>query len=328
MAALLRTSGDPPDNLNIHIISIAMETSIMPPEVSVIVPTLNEGRYLKRALASIANQNTLASYELIVADSKSTDGSLSITERYADTIIQCEGKGIGAGRHCGAKHAGGKYLMFIDADTILPCYYIARLCDRFTYRDLVAFSAVFRFSEQSQSAKLAEKVTNQYRTMRDKVLDPTLPGFNTCSRKDAYIEIGGYRNAPLEGIEFETFYHLPEVGFGKPQRAQRTQRQQQLSVLSASSVVNLLRHNLIHPEKIKKSLEFSRMISQIGKTGYFDGVVVITSPRRLDGMGLLRTLYYYTQLKLGRAIDRMIYKMSKKLGIANLRDYVGIRWQI
>ena len=58
MAALLQKSGDPPNKPNIYIISIAMETSIMHPEISVIVPALNEVRYLKRTLASIANQNT------------------------------------------------------------------------------------------------------------------------------------------------------------------------------------------------------------------------------------------------------------------------------
>ncbi|MEA1869742.1 MAG: glycosyltransferase [Euryarchaeota archaeon] len=35
-----------------------METSIMHPEISVIVPALNEERYLERTLALIANQNT------------------------------------------------------------------------------------------------------------------------------------------------------------------------------------------------------------------------------------------------------------------------------
>ena len=44
-----------------------------------------------------------------------------------------------------------------------------------------------------------------------------------------------------------------KMGFGKPQRTQRTRRKQPLSVPSASSVVNLLRHNQrVHPEEIKK----------------------------------------------------------------------------
>ena len=42
------------------------------------------------------------------------------------------------------------------------------------------------------------------------------------------------------------------VSFKKPQRAQRTQRKQQLSVPSVFSVVNLLCHTHIHPEEIKK----------------------------------------------------------------------------
>ncbi|MEA3281788.1 MAG: glycosyltransferase [Euryarchaeota archaeon] len=162
-----------------------METFIMHPEISVIVPTPNEEEYLKRTLAPIANQNTNTPCELIVADSESTGESRSIT---------------------------------------------------------------------------------------DKVLNPTLPRYNTCVMKDAYFKIGGYRNVPLEDIEF------------------------------------------------------SRRISRIEKTGYFDDVIAITSPRRLDRMGFLGTLYYYAQLDLGRVIDgSMIDKMSKKLGILNLRDYVGLQ---
>jgi hypothetical protein len=78
MAALLQKSGGRPNKPNIHIICIAMETSIMHPEVSVIVPTLDEGSYLERTLTSIANQNTNTPYELIIADGASTDGGRSI----------------------------------------------------------------------------------------------------------------------------------------------------------------------------------------------------------------------------------------------------------
>jgi hypothetical protein len=43
-------------------------------------------------------------------------------------------------------------------------------------------------------------------------------------------------------------------------------------------------------------------------------------------MGLLGTLYYYTQLDLGWELNSsLIDKLSKKLGIADLREYIGIR---
>ena len=44
------------------------------------------------------------------------------------------------------------------------------------------------------------------------------------------------------------------MGFGKPQRAQRTQRKKQLSVPSASSVVNLLCHNPSTQKKLKSHI--------------------------------------------------------------------------
>lgn len=55
-------------------------------------------------------------------------------------------------------------------------------------------------------------------------------------------------------------------------------------------------------------------------------IKVINSSRRLEVMGLLGTLYYYTQLDLGWELNStFIDKLSKKLGVADLREYIGIR---
>ncbi len=43
-------------------------------------------------------------------------------------------------------------------------------------------------------------------------------------------------------------------------------------------------------------------------------------------MGLIGTIYYYAQLDIGRKIDSTIVdKITNKLGIADLREYIGIR---
>ena len=46
------------------------------PETSIIVPVLNEAKYLESTLDSIVNQNTNIPYELIVVDNGSTDESM------------------------------------------------------------------------------------------------------------------------------------------------------------------------------------------------------------------------------------------------------------
>lgn len=244
-------------------------------EVSVIVPVLNEANCLEATLESIANQNTNTPYELIVSDGGSTDGSLDIAKRYADSVIYCEERGIGAGRHFGATNVSksSKYLIFIDADTMMPGYYLAYVYETFeTDPDLVAFSTGFEFSEESEQIKLAETLANKYFLMRDKLLSVTLPGFNTCVRRDAYMKCGGYRNVLLEDVDF------------------------------------------------------SRRINKIGDVKLFPYIKVMNSSRRLESMGLLGTVYYYAQLDLGWKLDSTLMdRLTKRLRVADLREYVGIR---
>jgi glycosyltransferase involved in cell wall biosynthesis len=247
----------------------------MAPEISVIVPALNEAKYLEATLESIANQNTNVPYELIVSDNGSTDGSLDIAKKYADVVLQCEERGIGPARHFGAVNASenSKFFVFIDADTLIPGYFLAYVYEMFKIKpELIAFATGFRFSERSEQIKLAESVANKYFVMRDKLRSATLPGFNTVARREEYFKCGGYQNVLLEDVDF------------------------------------------------------SRRINKLGAVRFFQYVKVVNSSRRLDAMGLLGTLYYYSQLDLGWELNSTwMDKLTKKLGIADLREYIGIR---
>jgi len=84
---------------------------------SIIIPTLNEERYLPKLLDSIKNQN-LGDYEIIVADNDSKDKTRSIAQKYGCTIVK--GGIPSVARNRGARIAKGEYLFFIDADAVLP----------------------------------------------------------------------------------------------------------------------------------------------------------------------------------------------------------------
>ncbi len=247
----------------------------MNPQLSVIVPVLNEAKYLEETLKTISDQNTNVPFELLVSDNGSTDDSIEIAKRYADRVLFCEERGIGAARHYGAVHANeeSKYFIFIDADTHIPGYYLSYVYETFKAEpELVGFSTVFKFSELSDQIKLAESVSNKYFIMRGKLRSATLPGFNTCVRREAYFKCGGYQNVLLEDVDF------------------------------------------------------SRRLNKTGTVKFFSNVKVVNSSRRLEVMGLLGTLYYYAQLDLGWELNSSwIDKLTKKLGIADLREYIGIR---
>ena len=93
------------------------------PKVSVILPVYNVGPYLDEALCSLENQS-LKDIEIIAVNDGSTDNSLAILERHAQTEkrlhIYCQSnQGLSGARNTGMKHCQGKYVYFMDSDDIL-----------------------------------------------------------------------------------------------------------------------------------------------------------------------------------------------------------------
>lgn len=90
-------------------------------DISVIVPVYNVKSYLSACLDSILNQN-FDSYEIIVVDDGSTDGSGELAEQYAShhidkiRVLHQENQGLGGARNTGIKAAKGEYVAFIDSD--------------------------------------------------------------------------------------------------------------------------------------------------------------------------------------------------------------------
>ena len=84
--------------------------------LSIIIPTLNEEKYLPLLLESIKKQN-FKDYEIIVADAGSKDRTTEIAKQYGCRIIP--GGLPSKGRNEGAKIAKGDLLLFLDADVVL-----------------------------------------------------------------------------------------------------------------------------------------------------------------------------------------------------------------
>ena len=91
----------------------------MNPLVSIIIPTFNREKELKRAINSVVSQ-TYSNWEICVIDNFSLDNTIELIESYDDLRIKLfmiENNGIiAASRNLGIKNATGKYLAFLDSD--------------------------------------------------------------------------------------------------------------------------------------------------------------------------------------------------------------------
>ena len=70
------------------------------PEISVIIPALNEQKYIGNPLGGLKSQ-TFKDFETIVVDGGSKDRTVSIARKSAKVIV-CREKGVSAARNRGA----------------------------------------------------------------------------------------------------------------------------------------------------------------------------------------------------------------------------------
>jgi glycosyltransferase involved in cell wall biosynthesis len=91
----------------------------MPVDYSVIVPAYNEEALLAETLgllkAAMAGQPLAG--ELIVVDNNSTDRTGEIARGLGASVVFESINQISRARNAGARHAHGRYLVFVDADT-------------------------------------------------------------------------------------------------------------------------------------------------------------------------------------------------------------------
>jgi glycosyltransferase involved in cell wall biosynthesis len=87
-------------------------------KLSVITPSLNQGRFIERTIRSVLDQG-YESLEYIVVDGGSTDGSVEIIDRYRDRLawsVSEPDRGQAHALNKGLRRATGEYLAYINSD--------------------------------------------------------------------------------------------------------------------------------------------------------------------------------------------------------------------
>ncbi len=96
------------------------------PDLSFVVPAHDEQRLIAATLEAIdASARELdAHYEIIVVDDDSTDDTAAIAVEHGARVVHAQHRQIAASRNTGARVALGKWLFFIDADTLINPGYL------------------------------------------------------------------------------------------------------------------------------------------------------------------------------------------------------------
>jgi glycosyltransferase involved in cell wall biosynthesis len=103
-----------------NIEEIIMERKLVP-RITIVMPSLNQARYIEESIQSILDQN-YPSLEFMILDGGSTDGSQEIIERYADRLTYWHSrpdKGQTDALIHGFERATGDLMGWVNSDDIL-----------------------------------------------------------------------------------------------------------------------------------------------------------------------------------------------------------------
>lgn len=184
---------------------------------SVIIPTLNEEKFLPNLLTSLAIQ-TKRNFEVIVVDGQSTDDTVRVAGSFAKKIpnlkvVQSERPSLPLQRNVGAQQARGEWFVFIDADSVVMPYFLERLERFIQERNPQVFTTWFSPDSNVGGDAMIALLTNA--AMEGAVMfhRPVAPGPLAIVNRKAHEAVGGYNLEYQFGEDAEYGRRLAENGF-------------------------------------------------------------------------------------------------------------------
>mgnify|MGYP001155985711 CR=1 FL=1 len=163
-------------------------------DISVVIPALNEEKYLARCLKSLVSQSEGEPAEIIVVDGGSADRTIEVAKEYANKVLVEPARPVGAARNIGAKLAEGDVLAFIDADTIACGEWLEKISRTFDSNlGAVGVTGPTLPYEGTALDGIAYHVaTGWMQRFSLRLGRPHVSGFNCAYRRRAFWDAGGF----------------------------------------------------------------------------------------------------------------------------------------
>lgn len=155
--------------------------------LSIIIPTLNEEKYLPQLLESIKKQS-FRDYEIIVADANSKDRTREIAKEYGCKVV--EGGLPARGRNKGVDVATGDLFLFIDADVTLDANFLDIALYELISRNLGIASFLLDPKTRSLFLRFIFAIYNRILLITERLIP--LGGVVILVKREVHFRLGGF----------------------------------------------------------------------------------------------------------------------------------------
>jgi glycosyltransferase involved in cell wall biosynthesis len=181
------------------------------PYFSIIIPTLNEEKFLPLLLTNLTQQ-TYTNFEVIVVDANSTDKTKDIALKFKTKLnlrfISSSKTQVSYQRNLGGQNAKAKILIFFDADTQIPKNFLKKIKLAFDTKNPDILTTWNKSDSKLDKDKVIAIATNILFELAKFINFPALYGAMIAVKKPVFKAVNGFS----EKVKFgEDSYFVQQV---------------------------------------------------------------------------------------------------------------------
>jgi len=199
-------------------------------DVSIVIASRNEIRTIEKCIQSVCTQNFKGTYEVIVVDGKSDDGTYELLKKlqkkYHFHLLVNPVKNAAAGRNSGIKKAKGTFIAFIDGDAVAFSDWLTQIMKCFKTHDVAGVGGPDLLPEDStnRSKMIGYVMTSpltrggklnpstQHSLMEEEKHVDHIPTCNLCLKKEVFEKVGMFDESFVKGQDLELNYRIRHAG--------------------------------------------------------------------------------------------------------------------
>lgn len=290
------------------------------PLVTVIMPSYNSIKYIDEAIQSILDQS-FCSFELLIVDDKSTDGSYEVAKAYADkdyrvkVVSNKNNKGIAGAMNTGLEMADTKYVTRMDSDDISLLH---RLSSQFAFLEDNPNYGACSVNILGQKGK--------------QIIDTILLDVDGTPDEWKFLFINGVANAPMmyrneiikkNKLRFNDYKTAEDYDF-----ILRFMQTSRIKQLSEALYIYRIHHESIFQKNIKETISVSKKLyddffkSMKGDIKIESEVKILSDFYQLDGV----FPKYIDYLECAEDLKKILPAFSKKWEYTQEEEKLAIKY--
>jgi len=174
--------------------------------ISIIIPTLNEEKYIGRILDCIKNQ-TFKEFEVIIVDAHSDDNTKSIAKKYKFVkVINSPVRNISYQRDLGVTRASFRRLLFLDADGYIKSDFLEKALDEIKKKKLIVAGCYLYPSSKNLFYRSVYFIFRNWIRLLSKIGLAKVNGSCLFSTKGMHEKIGGFNRKITFAEDYDYSY--------------------------------------------------------------------------------------------------------------------------